>query len=115
MQLKAESLGAGKTSFESAVTLFLIGLGTERGLLPSLEEQAFEPKIVDKVLDLRNSGHRIECNHKESGDHRLSRVVTQATEVFTFENIIYNKAALNNEQDIEPKRIPLIDSRRIRR
>ena len=61
--LKAESLGKGKTSFENAVTLFLIGLGTERGLLPSLEEKAFEPKLVNNILDLRNSGHRIECNH----------------------------------------------------
>ena len=61
--LKAKVLGSGKTSFENAVNSFLMGLGTERGLLPSLEENTFEPELVNSVIDLRNSGHIIECNH----------------------------------------------------
>ena len=61
--LQALVLKSGKTSFENAVNSFLIGLGTERGLLPSLEENTFEPNLVNSVLDLRNSGHHIECNH----------------------------------------------------
>ena len=64
------------------MTIFLIGMATEKGMLPSLEEHSFEPQLVQSILDLRSKSHRIESNHQEDGSHRLSRVVTQATEIF---------------------------------
>ena len=65
--LNAKMLGTNKASFENAVNAFLIGMGTKQGLLPKMEEQVFERELIDSVLDLRNSGHRIECNHSEKG------------------------------------------------
>lgn len=41
--LSASFLGTSKTSFENAITLFLVGMGTEKGMLPHLEDQYFEP------------------------------------------------------------------------
>jgi hypothetical protein len=36
--LSPSFLGASKTSFENALTLFLIGMATDKGLLPNLDE-----------------------------------------------------------------------------
>ena len=88
--LQAQALGAGKTSFENAATVFLLGLGTEQGLLPNMDEQAFEPDLIEAVLDLKNDDYSIECNHTIDGKNKLSKVVTQATDILLYGNILCN-------------------------
>lgn len=110
--LNPQFLAEGKSSFENAASLFLMGLATERGALPSLEQAAFEPQLVKAVMDLRNEGHRIELNHNI---RRLSRVTTQATQVLAYENIFCNEAALVNGGNPVQMSVPLVNSERVRR
>ena len=109
--MKATALGPGKTSFENAVTLFLLGLCTERGVLPNLEEHEFEPHLVKNVLEMQDRGDRFECNLSKPN----TRVVTQATDVLMYENLITNKGALRYGHPGLAKPIPGIDSDRWRR
>ena len=112
--LNPDILGPAKASFENALSLFLMGLATERGLMPNLEPHRFESELVSACLALRKKGYVIESNNSKDLEKRLSRVTTQATQVFLSENIICNKASLQDNQTT-PRGIPLIDSPRIRR
>ena len=89
--LSAKFLAHGKASFESAASLFLMGLATDRGLLPSLEPNAFEPKLIAAVEDLRNDGYRIQLNQSRFSARSAA---TQATSLLAFENIIVNDSGL---------------------